>query len=43
VSAGADPAARIVSGETPADVAEAAGHPDVARRLREVAKERAAN
>ena len=37
LSAGADPAARIADGSTPADLAEAAGHPDVARRLREVA------
>lgn len=37
LSAGADPAARIADGSTPADLAEAAGHPDVAKRLREVA------
>ena len=37
LSAGADPAARIDDGSTPADTAEAAGHADAARRLREVA------
>lgn len=37
LSAGADPAARIADGSTPADLAEAAGHPDAAKRLREVA------
>lgn len=37
LSAGADPVAPIADGSTPADLAEAAGHPDVARRLREVA------
>ncbi|MFI5292997.1 MAG: ankyrin repeat domain-containing protein [Candidatus Limnocylindrales bacterium] len=37
LSAGADPTARIADGSTPADVAEAAGHPDVAARLRSVA------
>jgi len=37
LSAGADPSARRDDGETPADTAEAAGHPDCARRLREVA------
>ena len=37
LSAGADPAPRIADGSTPADLADAAGHPDVARRLREVA------
>jgi ankyrin repeat protein len=37
LSAGADPAARIADGSTPADLADTAGHPDVARRLREVA------
>jgi ankyrin repeat protein len=36
LSAGADPTARITDGSTPADTAEAAGHPDAARRLREV-------
>ena len=40
LSAGADPGARTESGDTPADTAEAAGHIDVARRLREVAAER---
>jgi ankyrin repeat protein len=42
LSAGADPSARTEAGDTPADTAEAAGHPDVARRLRQVAEERAA-
>jgi ankyrin repeat protein len=42
LSAGADPAARTESGQTPADSAEAAGHFDVARRLREVVAERSA-
>lgn len=37
LSAGADPTARLDSGATPAESAEAAGHPDVANRLREVA------
>jgi ankyrin repeat protein len=37
LSAGADPTARIADGSTPAETAEAAGHPDAARRLREVA------
>jgi ankyrin repeat protein len=41
LSAGADPTARVASGETPAETAEAAGHIDVARRLREVAVARA--
>jgi ankyrin repeat protein len=40
LSAGADPTARIADGSTPADLAEAAGHADVARRLREVAAAR---
>ena len=40
LSAGADPTARTEAGDTPADTAEAAGHVDVARRLREVAGER---
>jgi len=40
LSAGADPSARTESGDTPADTAEAAGHVDVAHRLREVATER---
>ena len=35
LSAGADPTARTDAGDTPADTAEAAGHIDVARRLRE--------
>jgi uncharacterized protein len=41
LSAGADPTAPRDTGETPADTAEAAGHADVARRLREVAAEHA--
>ena len=41
LSAGADPTALTESGATPADMAEAAGHVDIARRLREVAAERA--
>ena len=41
LSAGADPIAVAGAMGTPADVAEAAGHPDVARRLREVAGQRA--
>jgi ankyrin repeat protein len=36
LSAGADPTIAVDEG-TPADLAEAAGHPDVARRLRDVA------
>ena len=40
LSAGADPTALTEAGQTPADTAEAAGHVDVARRLREVASER---
>ena len=40
LSAGADPTMRTESGETPADTAEAAGHIDIARRLREVAAQR---
>jgi ankyrin repeat protein len=39
LSAGADPALVVAEG-TPADLAEAAGHPDVARRIREVAASR---
>jgi hypothetical protein len=35
LSAGADPTVRVPEG-TPADLADAAGHPDVARRLRDV-------
>jgi len=42
LSAEADPLARTESGETAADTAEAAGHVDVAKRLREVAAERSA-
>ena len=41
LSAGADPAAVTDDGKTPADTADASGHVDVARRLREVAAERA--
>jgi ankyrin repeat protein len=37
LSAGADPAATLPDGRTAADVADGAGHQDVARRLREVA------
>jgi len=40
LSAGADPSARTDGGETPADTADAARHPDIARRLREVAARR---
>ena len=40
LSAGADPTAAMDDGQTPADTAETAGHPDVARRLREVAADR---
>jgi ankyrin repeat protein len=40
LSAGADPAARLEDGRTPADLAETAGHLDVARRLREVGQPR---
>ena len=43
LSAGADPAARTDNGATAADTAEAAGHIDVARRLRQVAEDRAAS
>jgi ankyrin repeat protein len=39
LSAGADPTLEVPEG-TPADLAEAAGHPDVATRLREVAATR---
>jgi ankyrin repeat protein len=39
LSAGADPTVTVAEG-TPADLAEAAGHPDVARRIREVAAAR---
>ena len=41
LSAGADPTASVEDGGTPADLAEAAGHHDVAVRLREVAAQRA--
>lgn len=37
LSAGADPVARAEEGATPAELAEAAGHHDVAARIREVA------
>ncbi len=37
LSAGADPSLRTESGETPADTADAAGHVDIAARLRKVA------
>ena len=37
LSAGADPALRSDDGKTAADLADEAAHPDVARRLREVA------
>jgi ankyrin repeat protein len=40
LSAGADPSVRTDGGETPADTAAAAGHLDLARRLREVAARR---
>jgi uncharacterized protein len=40
LSAGADPTTRTDAGDTPADTAEAAGHIDVARRIRQVAEER---
>jgi ankyrin repeat protein len=43
LSAGADPTARTDAGDTPADTAEAAGHVDVARRVRQVAVDRAAS
>ncbi len=42
VSAGADASAKTDAGDTPANTAEAAGHADVATRLRQVAEERAA-
>jgi uncharacterized protein len=41
LSAGADPTVARDDGETPAQTAEAEGHVDVARRLREVAAARA--
>jgi ankyrin repeat protein len=37
LSAGADPVVRVADGGTPADLAEAADHHDLANRLREVA------
>jgi ankyrin repeat protein len=40
LSAGADPTITVEDGGTAADLAEAAGHPDVAHRLREVAASR---
>ena len=40
LSAGADPTIAAEEGGTPADLAEAAGHGDVAKRLREVAAAR---
>jgi ankyrin repeat protein len=40
LSAGADPTVRVAEGGTPADLAETAGHRDVANRLREVAASR---
>lgn len=40
LSAGADPAVRVTDGGTPADLAEAAGHHDLATRLRDVAATR---
>lgn len=38
LSAGADPMAQLADGTTPAGSAEAAGHLDVARRIREIAE-----
>lgn len=38
LSAGADPRAVTTDGRTPADVADGGDHPDLARRLREVAE-----
>jgi ankyrin repeat protein len=43
LSAGADPFLRTDAGETPVDSAEAAGHVDVARRIRQVADARSAS
>ena len=40
LSAGGDPGIAVPDGGTPADLAEAAGHIDIARRLREVAAAR---
>jgi ankyrin repeat protein len=42
LSAGAGPEIRTDDGRTAAELAEEAAHPDVARRLREVAAERPA-
>jgi ankyrin repeat protein len=42
LSAGADPTARTDDGRTGADIADGSGHPDVARRLRDVAAARPA-
>ncbi len=42
LSAGADPLAPDDTGRTPAQIADAAGHPDLASRLREVAAARRA-
>ena len=43
LSAGADPTARTDDGDTPADTAEASGHADVGRRIRQVAEARSAS
>lgn len=43
LSAGADPTLPADDGRSPADVAEAAGHHDVAARIREVARARASD
>jgi ankyrin repeat protein len=40
LSAGADPTIAVADGGLPADLADTAGHSDVARRLREVAASR---
>jgi ankyrin repeat protein len=42
LSAGADPTALLDNGQSAAETAEAAGHTDVGRRLRQVAAERSA-
>ncbi|MEX1170379.1 MAG: ankyrin repeat domain-containing protein [Chloroflexota bacterium] len=42
LSAGADPTARTEDGRTAADIAEGSAHPDVARRLRDIAADRPA-
>jgi ankyrin repeat protein len=42
LSAGGDPTESVADGGAPADLAEAAGHHDIANRLREVAAERRA-